>query len=220
MRKNLTYKKRLTKYQEKRKHREIAIFLIIFFSLSLGNMLVERFSRENGINIHLLAQNTTTGQLDAKNNITSNQPEITNTKTIDDLEIIVLNSINPENQKTVYLASFQACKKHSIEDLENCARDLMAMAATETGNSFNFKAVGDGGKSKGIFQIHQGYHKHIINEQAFDPYFAADWALTRMINYGYKTNRDFAIMKHNGTPNTPNTLYYLSKVNKYKNLSI
>ncbi len=37
-----------------------------------------------------------------------------------------------------------------------------------------------------------------------------------MIYNGYKTNRDVAIMKHNGTPNTHKTLEYLKTVKEYK----
>lgn len=117
-----------------------------------------------------------------------------------------------ENEVQVWLASEQACKYVGLGD--SCIQDLMGIAYTET-RSFNYKALGDGSKSYGAFQIHRGYHPEVTIEQATDPYWAAKWTIKRMIAYGYPTNRSVAIMKHNGTPNTPATLGYLSTVNKY-----
>jgi hypothetical protein len=52
-------------------------------------------------------------------------------------------------------------------------------------------------------------------EQARDINFNIKWTLDRMIHYGYPVYRSRAIMKHNGTPNTPNTLRYLASINQY-----
>ena len=120
-----------------------------------------------------------------------------------------------ENEVQVWLASEQACKSVGMGDA--CIKDLMGIAYTET-RSFNYKAMGDGSKSYGAFQIHRGYHPEVTIEQATDPYWAAKWTIKRMIAYGYPKNRSVAIMKHNGTPNTPATLGYLSIVNKYINM--
>jgi hypothetical protein len=132
----------------------------------------------------------------------------------DSLQIIELTSFNPKAEQEVWLASFQACEKHGIDTLE-CASDLVAMAGVETGNSYNFEAIGDlnWGGSYGVFQINSHYHPHITREQAFDPYFSADWTLARMIKKGYKEDRALGIRSHNGGMNW-RTLAYLEKVNK------
>jgi soluble lytic murein transglycosylase-like protein len=63
-------------------------------------------------------------------------------------------------------------------------------------SSFNPKAVGDAGMSRGLVQIHKPSHTHITDEQAFDPEFAIDfildawengqqrmWTCARMLGY-------------------------------------
>jgi len=120
-----------------------------------------------------------------------------------------------ENEVQVWLASEAACKSVGLGD--KCLEDLMAIAYTES-RSFNYKAVGDGNKSYGAFQIHLGYHPYVTVEQATDPYWAAKWTINRLIAKGYLRDRDYAIMSHNGTPGIPATIAYLATVNKYINL--
>ena len=95
----------------------------------------------------------------------------------------------------------------------SCVNDLMAMAWTES--RFDPNRVGDSGNSYGMFQIHRGYHPDISVEQAKDIEFSAQWTLERLIHYGYPEKKDYAIMKHNGTPYTQRTLSYLQSVNGY-----
>lgn len=92
-----------------------------------------------------------------------------------------------------------------------CVKDLYAMAMKET--RLNPLAVGDGGKSYGLFQIHRGYHPDITVAQAQDPLWAATWTLNRLESKGYPLYRSSAIMAHNGTPGTSKTLAYLASVN-------
>lgn len=188
-----TYRKRPTKYQKSRKANQTALALMFALTFSLSTYSA------------ITASKTLTGAIVAPH---SERQSIT----IDQLTLLPAKS---DSEREIWLASFQACQKHNAPDINACADDLHAIAATETGNSFNLLSIGDNGKSKGAFQIHQGYHPHIETVQANDPYFAADWTLARMINNGYLTNRDISVMKHNGTPNTPKTLNYLSKVNSY-----
>ena len=94
-----------------------------------------------------------------------------------------------------------------------CVNDLLAMAWTES--RFNPNAIGDNGNSHGLFQIHLGYHPEITQEQARDINFSINWTLNRLEKYGYPVYRSRSIMKHNGTPNTSNTLKYLASVNNY-----
>lgn len=106
----------------------------------------------------------------------------------------------------------EECGKRDLDSY--CINDLVAMAWTES--RFDSNAIGDNGASHGLYQIHLGYHKHIAQEQARDIRFSIKWTLNRMEHYGYPVYRSYAIMKHNGTPNTPNTLRYLASVNNYK----
>lgn len=105
------------------------------------------------------------------------------------------------------------CNKKGIGNY--CINDLIAMAWVES--RFDKKAIGDNGASHGCYQIHQGYHKHITQEQAENLNFAINWTLNRLIAKGYPKYRSIAIMSHNGTPNTQKTLSYLASVNNYFN---
>ncbi len=199
-----TYKKRPTAYQAKQKRKLTSLSLVFasLFTLSAYSALSDTLTAnrlQQALSALLPSHATTT-----KTSITP---------------LTILPAKN-DGERETWLASFQACEKHglneTIEQLNDCAGTLHAIAATETGNSFNLLSVGDSGKSQGAFQIHQGYHPNITTAQAQDPYFSADWTLARMINNDYKTNSNRAIMKHNGTPNTSKTLAYLNKVNSYK----
>lgn len=135
---------------------------------------------------------------------------------------ISLNS--PDNFRIAHQATVQACQKHGLATttpdglhISDCVADLLAMVATETGASFNFHAIGDNGHSIGLFQICDTYHPNITTAQRQDPFFSADWTIARMINNHYKTNRDYAVRKHNGGINWK-TAQYLAKVNYYKNM--
>lgn len=97
-----------------------------------------------------------------------------------------------------------------------CAKDLKALCTLET--NCNPERIGDGGKSYGLYQIHRGYHPDITIEQAKDIEWSTQWTLNRLKYYGYddSARRDYAIMKHNGTPGTPKTLAYLAKFKKIR----
>jgi hypothetical protein len=111
----------------------------------------------------------------------------------------------------IRIVARQECNKKDLG--RYCEDDLMAMAWTES--RFNVNAIGDNGASQGLYQIHLGYHPEITQAQARDIEFSTNWTLNRLIAYGYPVYRSYAVMKHNGTPNTPNTLAYLSRVNNY-----
>ncbi|MDA3803164.1 MAG: hypothetical protein PF488_04745 [Patescibacteria group bacterium] len=193
-----TYKGKPTKYQSRRFNQHKGLILIIIILILSFGWLYESKKEPKGILYQEQTESVATGQIEG------------NTEVL----MIGLSSVNPEAEQEVWEASFKACKKHGIDTYE-CASDLVAMAGVETGGYFNFKAVGDGGLSKGILQIHQGYHPDITDEQAFDPYFSADWTLARMINNGYKEDRDLAVRLHNGGINW-RTLAYLKKVDSRK----
>jgi hypothetical protein len=122
---------------------------------------------------------------------------------------------NLTDKDKVYISAVKECMKKGLGQF--CVNDLMAIAYTESG--FNCKVNGDLGASHGCYQIHLGYHPEITQAEARDPQFATNWTLNRLVHYGYPEYRAYAIMKHNGTPNTPKTKAYLKSVSYYlKNL--
>lgn len=59
---------------------------------------------------------------------------------------------------------------------------MVAVARCES--SLNRYALGDGGKSRGIFQIHSGWHPEVSDAVAYDPDLASEWAAGRFAD-GY-----------------------------------
>ena len=60
---------------------------------------------------------------------------------------------------------------------------LVRLAMCES--SLDPYAIGDDGKSRGLFQIHSDYHQEISNAEAFDIKFATEWTMDK-INNGYQ----------------------------------
>lgn len=89
----------------------------------------------------------------------------------------------------------QICKDAGITDLP-CWQDLKVMREKE---SYGGKAmVGDGGKSRGWYHIQTKMHKVSV-ECALDFKCSTEWTVKNLINNGYKTNRTYAISRHNGS---------------------
>jgi len=72
----------------------------------------------------------------------------------------------------------------TVEDIKALIRQKSAQYGvseyemTETidcESSFNVRALGDNGNSRGLVQIHRPSWKDITDEQAYDPYFAVDF---------------------------------------------
>lgn len=202
---NKTYKQQPTKRlkKEKQKHLIIASLLALTFAGSLYS----------AISTSMLSS-----KIDQAAQLIENAPAPVYTYIKD----ISLNA--PDNFRLAHQATAQACQKHGLATttpdgsrISDCVADLLAMVAVETGASFNLNAIGDSGHSIGLFQICDTYHPKITTEQRQDPFFSADWTLARMINNHYKTNRNYAIRRHNGGINW-RTADYLNKVNQYKSL--
>lgn len=193
-RKNKTYKNKLTKYrqQEKTKQTLFAALLALTFAGSLFSALTY-------------------------NKITNTNQTAT-TPAPAPVILIELKTNNHEQEVIIREAARAACLKHAITPIEPCINDLVAIAYVETQeDSFNCSMPGnDSYDSLGCFQISRHYHPEITDSQALDPFFSADWTLARMINNGYKTNRDYAIRRHNGGINW-RTAQYLKKVNNFIN---
>lgn len=128
-------------------------------------------------------------------------------------EVKIIEVANETDQQ-IYMEAEIACAKYGLS--ENCINDLRAIAANETAGTFDCEQVGDGGSAHGCFQINFHWPRTITTSQAVEIKTSVNWTLDRLIATGYKTNRDRAIMKHNGTPNTKKTLTYLNNVNRYK----
>jgi hypothetical protein len=77
-----------------------------------------------------------------------------------------------------------------------CYYDLLAMAWTES--RFDCAAVGDGGLSRGCFQIQTAMHGVKVSEaESYE--WAAEWSLDRMVrDTGYPHFRTASIRRHNG----------------------
>ena len=210
---NKTYKNRPTKYQRQQrttaKQKTLSALLASLFILSLYSAIAT----------------TRHANTDKQQNATI----ATLTEKVYQIE---LKTKNTQAEVIINESALQACHKHALdktpEQLDACRSDLVAMAYTETQEDpFNCELKGnDSYNSLGCFQISRHYHPEITDAQAIDPFFSADWTLARMINNGYKTNRDNAVRLHNGSITLADgsdnwrTAQYLSKVNHYKNLLI
>lgn len=73
------------------------------------------------------------------------------------------------SKDAIKLIVIEAAIRHEID-----VQKFLKTAKCES--SLRPKAVGDGGKSMGIFQIHLPSHPSVSKEEAFDPYFASDWS--------------------------------------------
>jgi hypothetical protein len=59
---------------------------------------------------------------------------------------------------------------------------LVRLARCESGLRPN--ALGDGGHSRGLFQIHSGYHPTVTDEQAYSIDFSTRWTINKLMNGG------------------------------------
>jgi len=224
MRKNKTYKKRLTRYrQEKRSHDFMLGGFIIAFMLCAGsNMIYDVITEKKegpimaqeeiqGINTHETSENIVAVANIQKNAYSSADYE----QLSDGTKLIPIKTPYFDAEVNIRLASEQACKYIGAEKWsgeKQCIEDLVGIAYAET-RSFNCKSSGDSGKAKGCFQIHLGYHPQVTVAQAEDPFWAAIWTAKRLVSKGYPKYRSNSIMAHNGTPGTDKTLSYLATVN-------
>lgn len=78
---------------------------------------------------------------------------------------------------------------------EDCAKTLLGMAWKESLN--DAKAIGDGGRARGWFQIHYRLHKISI-ACAEDLVCSAEWTLNYLERNGYKKWPTYAVQCHNG----------------------
>lgn len=102
----------------------------------------------------------------------------------------------------------RVCREEGVLDAD-CPRVLYGMAMRES--SFGTNMVGDGGRSLGWFQI-LDIHTKVTKACKYDLECSARFSLRRMIEHGFNTDRDYAIMAHNGKPHKPATLTYLADV--------
>ena len=61
---------------------------------------------------------------------------------------------------------------------------IKAMSVIDCESWWNKMAIGDSGKSLGLWQIHRGYHPDITPEECFDVYASTRWSLNKFIQDG------------------------------------
>jgi hypothetical protein len=86
------------------------------------------------------------------------------------------------------------CDKFGLDN--QCVKDIKAIAIKESNE--NPKAIGDSGKSYGMFQIYLPSHKDITVAMAQDLKLSISWTIKHLIAYGYPEQRTLSIQCHNG----------------------
>lgn len=83
---------------------------------------------------------------------------------------------NPESVKeyVYYLAAKEDLNVGLVLAIAKCESNTRA------------KAIGDGGNSFGVFQIHLPSHPQITKEQALNPFWNINWAIDRMVEGKWK----------------------------------
>ena len=87
--------------------------------------------------------------------------------------VIVASAWNPNNPASVedYIHYIAGKEKVNVSM-------VLSIAKCESGIRAN--AIGDKGKSFGVFQIYLPAHPYITKEQALNPWFNINWAIDRM----------------------------------------
>lgn len=80
-------------------------------------------------------------------------------------------------KEQLVLFTHNEAKKYNIDPIK-----LQKTIECESG--YNKSAAGDGGKSRGVAQIHKRWHPNVSDKQAFDPYWSVTWAAKRFAD-GY-----------------------------------
>ncbi len=92
-------------------------------------------------------------------------------------------------KKTIY----RVAKEENID-----WKVLYAICMEESRGCTSPKELGDGGQSRGYFQIYKTAHPEITDEQAYDLGWSARWTAKRLKKYAEIGGWDYAIRKHNG----------------------
>lgn len=95
----------------------------------------------------------------------------------------------PSDMKSILLS---VCEDNGYG--EECAKNLLGMVWKETRG--DGKAIGDGGRARGYFQIHYKLHKISI-ACAEDLRCSAQWSLKYLEKNGYKKYPKYAVQCHN-----------------------
>jgi len=66
------------------------------------------------------------------------------------------------------------------KSIENGVDYKVALTIVEKESRFNPDALGDNGKSRGLWQIHKPSHPDISDEQAFDVQWSTDWSMKQL----------------------------------------
>lgn len=108
-------------------------------------------------------------------------------------EVLPTEPAGPEKPPSMQETLLGLCQKRGYG--EDCAKILLGMAWKESLN--DAKAIGDGGRARGWFQIHYRLHK-ITAACAEDLVCSAEWTLNYLERNGYKKWPSYAVQCHNG----------------------
>jgi hypothetical protein len=118
--------------------------------------------------------------------------------TVATADVLPPEPAGPEKPPTMQETLLALCQKRGYG--EDCAKTLLGMVWKESLN--DPKAIGDGGRARGWFQIHYRLHKISVT-CAEDLICSAEWTLNYLERNGYKKYPTYAVQCHNGC-NIPN----------------
>ncbi len=113
--------------------------------------------------------------------------------TVNTQEVLPAEPAGPEQPPSMQEVLLGLCEKRGYG--EECAKTLLGMVWKESLN--DGKAIGDGGRARGWFQIHYRLHKISI-ACAEDLVCSAQWTLDYLERNGYRKWPNYAVQCHNG----------------------
>ena len=145
MRKNKTYKKKLTKYTRQMRTRKTLAFLL-FLAVAFAGY----WGYISQFNHYALAEVNV-----------DNQEVVVDGRTISEHVWDLMDEFDFTLDEKIRAVSVMLCESNA-----------------------NPYAIGDGGMSTGLWQIHRGYHKDITVEETLDVYASTRWALQKYRDSG------------------------------------
>lgn len=162
-RKNMTYKGKPTKYQEKKMRNKDLLFLIVIWIVSIPCVAIGQFTNNFTIDDSMDVQEAPVEIVDDKGGAGS---------------IEVIDFVKTPAPK---LSVEQQIRDIAYGQGFNHTDYLIKLAICES--SLNPEAIGDNGMSRGLYQIHKGYHPQVKDSQAKNIRWSTIWTMEK-INEG------------------------------------